>query len=84
MALHSGLGPVKLKSRQQKKLRTVTGAVICRKDFALKGFHANTRPGHVAAQAKRREANMRPEKKRVPVIWTLCQIPVLLTPRTLA
>ena len=30
--------PVKLKSRQQKKLRTVTGAVICRKDFARKDF----------------------------------------------
>ena len=71
--------PVRLKSRQQKKLRTVTGAVICRKDFAL--IHDRDMKRH---KAKRREASMRPDKKRVPVIWTLCQIPVLLAPRTLA
>jgi hypothetical protein len=35
VALHLGLEPVRLKLRQQKKLRTVTGAVICRKDLAL-------------------------------------------------
>ena len=35
MALHSGLGPVGLNFGSQKKLRTVTGAVICRKDLAL-------------------------------------------------
>ena len=35
VALHSVWEPVKLKSRQQKKLRTVTGAVICRENFTL-------------------------------------------------
>ena len=35
VALHSGLGPVRLNFGSQKKLRTVTGAVICRKDLAL-------------------------------------------------
>src|SRR5690606_10384156 len=30
-----GYGPVRLKFWQQKKLRTVTGAVICRKDLML-------------------------------------------------
>ena len=35
MALHSGLGPVRLNFGSQKKLRTVAGAVISRKDLAL-------------------------------------------------
>jgi len=54
VALHSGLGPVKLKLWLQKKLRTVTGAVICRRDFAL--IHDRGMKRH---KAKRREASMR-------------------------
>jgi len=34
VALHSGLSACEAEFRQQKKLRTVTGAVICRKDLA--------------------------------------------------
>ena len=43
-----GYEPVRLKLRQQKKLRAVTGAVICRQ-----GFRANTRSGHEAAQSQK-------------------------------
>ena len=35
VALHSGFSACETEFRQQKKLRTVTGAVICRKDLAL-------------------------------------------------
>ena len=47
--------PVKLKIRLQKKLRTVTGAVISRMDFAL--IHDRDMKWH---KAGRREARMRP------------------------
>jgi hypothetical protein len=50
--------PVKLKRRLQKKLRTVTGAVISRMDFAL--IHDR---GMKRQKARRREAYMRPHDR---------------------
>jgi len=50
--------PVKVKRRLQKKLRTVTGAVISRMDFAL--IHDRGMRRH---KAKRREASMRPHDR---------------------
>ena len=47
--------PVKVKRRLQKKLRTVTGAVISRMDFAL--IHDRDMKRH---KSRRQEASMRP------------------------
>ena len=52
-----GYEPVGLKSRQQKKLRAVTGAVICQ-DLAL--IHDWDMKRH---KAKRREASTRPHDR---------------------
>jgi len=70
-----GYEPVRLKFWQQKKLRTVTGAVIC-----PKGSHANTRPGHVAAQSQRREASIRPSEFGFLQFGRCGKIPVLMPP----
>jgi hypothetical protein len=61
-------------SAAKKKLRTVTGAVICRKDFAL--IHDR---GMSGTKPKARGEHEAPHLAMpgVPVKRTLCQIPVL-------
>jgi hypothetical protein len=57
-----GYEPVRLELRQpKKKLRTVTGVAICRKDLAL--IYDRGMKRH---KAKRREASMRPSEFGFP------------------
>lgn len=71
-----GYEPVRLKLWQQKKLRTVTGAVICRKHLAL--IHDRDMLRH---KGQRREASIRPSEFGFLQFGRCGKIPVLSEPR---